>query len=109
MSEENNDDIVSYEDFSLEPSSFLNIKKGDQLKNKKVLKTKLSEIDNSLNIAEKELYLILYYSELLMDDSSDDGLFGDNSDAIDSLNDIMEKCSQISELLDEIKDIKNKL
>jgi hypothetical protein len=109
MNREDNDDVVDYGDFSVEPSSFLNIKKGDQLKNKKVLKTKLSEIDNSLNITEKELYLILYYSELLMDDKTDDGLLGDNSDAIDSLNDIMDKCSQISDLLEEIKEIKNKL
>lgn len=109
MSKEDKDDIVSYEEFDLDPGEFMDIKKADQLKNKKVLKTKLSEIDNSLSITEKELYMILYFAELLMEEKEEEGLIGDSSDAIDALNEIMDKCSQISDLLEDIKDIKDKL
>lgn len=112
MSEENKDDILNYDELEMDdmdPGKFLNIKKADQLKNKKILKTKLAEIDNSLNIAEKELYMILYFSELLMEEKESEGFLGDDSDAIDSLNDIMDKCSQISDLFEEIKEIKDKL
>mgnify|MGYP000203404865 CR=1 FL=1 len=109
MSTEDDNNTVNYEGFDIEPTTFLDIKKGVELKNKKVLKSKLSEIDSSIAIAEKELYLILYYAEVIMEDRSNEGIFGDDSEAIDSLNDVMQKCSDISDLLDEIKDIKEKL
>jgi hypothetical protein len=114
MKKNDNDDVIDYSmDLDeLDPSNFLDIKKGDQLKNKKVLKSRLDQMNEPLETIERELFMVLYFTELLSDEDDEDGLKnfkGDHGDALDSLNDVMDKCSKISELLDEIKEIKNTL
>lgn len=107
----NSDDNINYsvDDFNLEPSDFLNIKKGDELKNKKKLKTILTEIDKSLNTIEDESYAISLFLELLVSDDASEKLSGDNCDAIDIINSLSEKINNISIILEEIKQTKNNI
>lgn len=100
-------------DFSLDdlnPNEFLNLKKGDQLKNIKKLKTLLNEIDNSTSNIENEVYSILFYFELILEkDPSFTNFTGDDSDAMDIVNDLSEKVSSITKILEKIQEIKNNL